>query len=109
MEFFVKVAETSEIPVGSRKVVMIQGKGILITNIDGNYYAIGNKCTHAGVGLSKGGLEGNVITCSKHGAKFDVTSGKVVFRPKYWRWELKLDDEPFYEVKVDKNSILVKY
>ena len=106
---FVKVAETLEIPVGSRKVVMIQGKEILITNIDGNYYAIGNKCTHAGADLSKGPSDGKIITCPKHGAKFDVTTGKVIFRPKFWRWELKLDDEPLYEVKVDKNSILVKY
>ena len=104
-----KVAETSEIPVGSRKVVTIQGKEILIVNIDGSYYAIGNKCTHAGADLSKGRLESNMLTCPKHGAKFDVTTGKVVFRPKFWRWELKLDDEHSYEVKVDGDSVLIKY
>jgi len=106
---FVKVAETSEIPVGKSKVVTIQGKEILVTNINGNYYAIGNKCTHAGADLSKGPLEGSIITCPRHKARFDVTTGKVVYRPKYWMWELKLDDEPVYEVKVDRNNVLIKY
>ena len=105
---FVKVAETSEISVGSKKVVTIQGKEILITNISGNYYAMGNKCTHRGADLSKGFLDGNIIVCPRHKAKFDVTTGKVVFRPKYWIWELKLDDEPSYEVKVEGNKILIK-
>ena len=106
---FVKVAETPEIPVGGQKVVTIQGKEILITNIGGNYYAMGNRCTHAGADLSKGSLDGKIITCPRHKAKFDMTTGNVVFRPKYWRWELKLDDEPFYEVKVDGNDVLLKY
>jgi len=64
----VKVAETSEIPVGNLKVVKLEGKEILITNVDGNYYAIGNRCTHADVDLSKGRLEGNIIICPRHKA-----------------------------------------
>ena len=106
---FVKVAETSEIPVGKLKAVKIRGTEILVTNIDGKYYAIGGRCTHSRVELSKGRLEGNIITCPAHKAKFDVTTGKVVFHPKVWFMQLKLKDEPFYEVKVDGNSILVKY
>ncbi len=104
---FVKVAETSEIPIGHMKAVKLEGKEILIANVDGSYHAIGSRCTHAGADLSKGSLDGNIITCPKHKAKFDVITGKVVFRPKYWRWELKLDDEPAYEVKVEGTSILV--
>ena len=106
---FVKAVETSEIPIGQMKTVKIEDKEILIANVDGSYHAIGGRCTHAGADLSKGSLEGNILTCPKHKAKFDVTTGKVVFRPKYWRWELKLDDEPAYEVKVEGTSIFVKY
>lgn len=105
---YVKAAETSEIPVGSLKVVTVQDKEILIANVNGTYYAMGNRCTHARADLSKGPLEGNIVTCPKHKARFDVTNGKVVFRPKYWIWQLKVDDEPAYEVKVDGNSILLK-
>jgi len=106
---FEKVAKTSEIPLGSMKAVKLSGLEILIANVNGNYYAIGNRCTHSGAELSKGRLEGNLIICPWHKAKFDVTTGKVVFHPKVlWR-QLKLQDEPFYEVKVDGNDILLNY
>lgn len=105
---FVKAAETSEIQVGGRKVVAIHGKEILIANVGGAFYAIGNRCTHAGADLSKGPLEGNIITCPEHKAKFDVTNGKVVFRPKFWTWTMKVNDQPSYEVKVDGNDIILR-
>ncbi len=105
---FVRVAATSEIPIESKKVVTVKGKEILIANVNGTYYAMGNRCTHAHADLSKGLLEGNIITCPKHKAKFDITTGKVVFRPKYWIWQLKVDDEPSYEVKVQGNDVLLK-
>ncbi len=105
---FIKAAEISAIPNGSQKVISIQGKEILIVNIGGTYHAIGNKCPHAGADLSKGSLEGNIITCPEHKAKFDITNGKVVFRPKFWIWEMKLGDATSYEVKVDGNNIMVK-
>ena len=105
---FVKVAETSEIGVGERKVVRIQGKEILIANVGGTFYAMGNRCTHEGADLSEMPLEGTFVICPKHKAKFDITNGKVVYRPKYWIYEIKLGDAPSYEVKVDGNSIMLK-
>ncbi len=105
---YVSVAETSDVPVGSKKVIAIRGKEILITNVNGNFYAIGNRCPHEGVELSKGPLEGNLIVCPRHKAKFDVTTGKVVHRPKYLFYELKVGDTPSYEVKVEGNSIMLK-
>lgn len=105
---FVKVAETSEIPIGNLKMVKLEGKEILITNVNGNYYALGNRCTHAGGDLSKGSLDGNIITCPRHGSKFDVTTGKVVSGPKILFLRPTIKDEPFYEVKVDGKNILLK-
>jgi nitrite reductase/ring-hydroxylating ferredoxin subunit len=78
----VKVAETSEIPLGQMKAVKLAEKEILIANVNDVYYAIGNICTHMRGELSKGLLEGNTVTCPKHRAKFDVTTGKVVSGPK---------------------------
>src|SRR5512136_2666794 len=105
---YVKVAETSEISVGKLKVVKLEGKEILITNVNGNYYAIGNRCTHKGAELSKGRLEGNSIICPWHKARFDVTNGKVTFQPKVLFRQLHLEDAPSYEIELDGNSILVK-
>ena len=105
---FVKVVETPEIPAGKMKMAMLEGKEILIANVNGNYFAIGDICTHAGGDLSKGSLEGNIVTCPKHGSKFDVTTGKVVSGPKILFMHPKISDEALYEVKVQGKDVLLK-
>jgi nitrite reductase/ring-hydroxylating ferredoxin subunit len=103
---FVKVAETSEIPAGRMKMVKLEGDEILIANVSGKYYAIGNLCTHRKGDLSRGTLFGNVVTCPKHGSRFDVTTGKVVSGPRV-PLSPKIKDETKYKVKVEGNNILV--
>ena len=105
---YVRVAGKSEIPVGKLKAIKLEGKEILIANVGGNYYAIGNICTHAGGDLAQSVLEGNIVTCPKHHAKFDVTTGKVVSPPKIGLFHPKASDEPTYQVKVENEDILVK-
>ncbi len=105
---YVKSAQKSEIPIGKMKMVKLGDKEVLIANVNGNYYAIGNRCTHASADLSQGSLEGNIVTCPKHKSKFDVTSGKVVSGPKMLLVHPKINDEPSYEVKVEGNAILLK-
>jgi 3-phenylpropionate/trans-cinnamate dioxygenase ferredoxin subunit len=105
---FVKVASTSEVPAGKMKMVNVGDNEMLIVNVGGKYYAIGNRCTHAGGSLSEGSLEGNVVTCPKHGSKFDVTSGRAVQGPKIAFIKLKTKDEQSLEVKVNGPDILVK-
>ena len=105
---FVKVAETSEILVGKMKTVKLEEKEILIANVDGNYYAIANRCTHRGGDLSKGSLNGNIVTCPVHGAKFDVTTGKVISGPKIAFFRAKTNDEPSFEVKVEGRDVMLK-
>jgi nitrite reductase/ring-hydroxylating ferredoxin subunit len=105
---FVKVAETSEIPVGKMKTVKLEDKEVLITNVNGNYHAIADRCTHKGGDLSKGSLDGNIITCPVHGARFDVTTGKVISGPKILFFKPKINDEPSFEVKIEGNNVMLK-
>lgn len=105
---FVKVAETSEIPSGQTKAFTLAGNAILIANTNGVYHAIGNVCTHMGGDLSKGTLEGNVVTCPKHRAKFDVTTGKVVSGPKVAFMHPKIKDQLTYAVKVEGKDLLLQ-
>jgi 3-phenylpropionate/trans-cinnamate dioxygenase ferredoxin component len=98
---FVEVAKTNEIPADSMKNIAIHNQSILISNINGKYYAIGEKCTHAKGSLSKGKLEDKIVTCPRHDSKFDVTTGNVVGGPAK-------QNEPTYEVKVEGNSIKVR-
>ena len=105
---FVKVAETLEIPSGQMKVVQIAEKEAVVANVNGKYYAIENSCTHMHGELAKGTLEGNIVTCPKHKAKFDVTTGKVVSGPKIPLMHPKIKDEPVYVVKVEGNDVLLE-
>jgi nitrite reductase/ring-hydroxylating ferredoxin subunit len=77
-EKLVEVASTQEIPVGKMKHVEVDGKEIAIANINGKYYAFDDRCGHSSARLSMGVINGNVVTCSFHGAQFDCTTGKKV-------------------------------
>jgi nitrite reductase/ring-hydroxylating ferredoxin subunit len=105
---YVRVAGISEIPIGRMKKVVVQGKEILVANVNGAFYAIGNVCTHERGDLSQGTLEGNIVTCPKHKSKFDVTSGKVISGPKMGLFHPKIKDEPTYVVKTENTEILIK-
>jgi nitrite reductase/ring-hydroxylating ferredoxin subunit len=74
----VEVARTNEIPVGTMKRVIAFKEHILLSNVGGKIYATQNDCGHQRASLARGTLEGNIVTCPLHGAKFDVTTGRNV-------------------------------
>lgn len=78
---FTKVALTNEIPEGLVKVVVINGERIALCNYNNNFYAIADLCTHDNAPLDEGQLDGCEITCPRHGARFDVTTGKALCLP----------------------------
>ncbi len=76
-----KVAEVNEIQSGQAKLVEVEGHRIALFNVNGNFYAIADTCTHQGGPLSEGTIEGFGVTCHWHGATFDVRTGEVVGPP----------------------------
>ena len=104
---FTKVANTSEIPTGKMKKVKIRDEEILVVNVDNKFYAVANICPHKGENLSKGTLEGKILTCPIHGSKFDVTTGKNVLGPKIFMFRGNVGSLKTYELKVDGSNILV--
>jgi 3-phenylpropionate/trans-cinnamate dioxygenase ferredoxin component len=104
---YVKVADKTDLPAGKMIVVTAAGKEILLANVEGSYYAIANKCTHLGGALSEGSLAGNIVTCPRHGACFDVKTGKNVGEAKIAFVKMKVKDEVSYPVKVEGTDILV--
>ena len=98
---FVKVATTGEIPPGITRKVETSGQEILIINLDGQYYAINNICTHVGGPLDEGRLEHDEVVCPWHGSRFDVKTGEVRGGPA------RLPEQK-YEVKVEGDDILIK-
>jgi Ferredoxin subunits of nitrite reductase and ring-hydroxylating dioxygenases len=104
---YLNVAKTTDLKKSEMKKFDINGKEILISNIDGEYYAISNKCPHMGGSLSEGILNGGIISCPKHGAKFDAKTGENVGDAKIVFLKMKVKDDRSYPVKIEDNNILV--
>jgi len=81
MADFMKVVAARDVPPGSVRVVEIDGRRIAVCNVDGEYYAVDDVCTHDGGPLGSGKLCDGQIECPRHGARFDVRSGRAVVLP----------------------------
>jgi 3-phenylpropionate/trans-cinnamate dioxygenase ferredoxin component len=96
------VGKISDIPAGKMQKVTADGKEILVVNVDGNFYAMDDTCTHAGASLSEGTLEGAIITCGWHGAKFDCKAAKLHAFPA------KIKDLNSYKVVVESENVFLE-
>ena len=96
---YVKMAETHEIPKNKMKVFKVEGHEILVVNVEGELYAFENRCPHMGYPLYFGRLEGKVLTCGFHYAKFDVTTGKSLG---------SVTDKPLKKFKIKIQNSLVQ-
>ena len=101
MAGFMKVANTEDLAPGQGKMVEAGGKKIALFNMDGDYYAISDTCTHHGGPLSEGELDGKEVTCPWHGAVFDVTTGEVLGPPA-------MEGVARYNVRVAGNNIEIE-
>ena len=111
----VEAGKAGEFKDGMMKAVMVKDKEILLARVKDKYYAVINRCPHFGGNLSRGRLEGTVVTCPLHGSQFDLTDGHVVrwlkgsgilsTVGKALKGPKSLDT---YEVKLEGDSILVE-
>ncbi len=97
---FVKVATVGEIEPGRAKRVEVGEEAIAVFNLDGEYYAIGDTCSHEEASLSEGDVFGECVECPLHGAEFDITTGKNLTLPA-------VSPVPSYPVKLEGDAILV--
>ena len=80
---------------------------MLLAKVGGSYYAADGGCPHMGASLASGKLEGTVVTCPRHGAQFDVKTGKAVGDAKVAFMKMKVKDVESFPVKVEGTDILV--
>ncbi len=96
----VKAASIKDVAAGRMISFENSGQKILIANVGGSYYSIGNICTHRGCKLSDGTLNGENVRCLCHGSIFNVKTGAVVKGPAS-------NPEKSFEVRVDGDAIMV--
>lgn len=73
----VYVDEVSALPDGTQVAVTVAGRSVVVISDGGSYYALRNNCTHKDYPLLGGEVSLGRITCEKHGAKFELSSGKA--------------------------------
>jgi 3-phenylpropionate/trans-cinnamate dioxygenase ferredoxin subunit len=93
---------------------------IMVANVGGRLYAAQNRCGHMNMPLARGTLEGPIVTCCLHGARFDITTGQVVSPAPERLMTIKGRDESppvpqpktrrlaVYPVKVDGGAVWVE-
>ena len=114
MATFVAAGRTDQLQDGQMKLVTIADREILLARVSGKFYASQPRCPHMGGSLWLGQLDGTIITCPRHGSRFDLADGHVV-RWTNWSGVVlgvgKLIRSPrplkMYEVKIEDNTILV--
>jgi len=98
---FVPVTRVCELSPGEMKWVAVGRERVLIANVDGAFCALADACGHRQAPLSKGKLEGSVVECPLHFARFDVRTGKLLSGPVS-------ADVPTYRVRVEGDTVYVK-
>jgi nitrite reductase/ring-hydroxylating ferredoxin subunit len=96
------VGKTSDIPAQKSIKTMIDGKEIMVVNIDGNYYAMDDSCTHSGASLSEGKIDGSKVICGWHSAEFDCKTGKLL------KFPAKIRDIKSYKVVIESDNVFVE-
>ncbi len=97
---FYEVAPVEELPNGERLFIQIDTEPIVLFNIAGQIFAIADRCSHDDGPLGEGDLEGYTIVCPRHGAEFDVRTGKVLQMPA-------VADIPAYPVRIRDGMIWI--
>lgn len=75
---FVQIGVIGEMESGDMRAVQVNGREVLVARVGNEYFATDNRCPHMGGNLSRGTLQGTIVTCPRHGSRFDLSGGRVV-------------------------------
>jgi 3-phenylpropionate/trans-cinnamate dioxygenase ferredoxin subunit len=97
---YVQILPATELPDGERAFVDLGGRPVVVFNLAGRYFAIGDVCTHDDGPLGDGEIEQDEIICPRHGGRFDIMTGKATSLPA-------IVDIPAYPVRLVEGKIEV--
>ncbi len=98
---FVAVGRASDLAPGRMRWVAVDRERVLLANVAGVFYALSDACGHQRAPLSRGRLEGAVVECPLHFARFDVRTGRLLSGPI-------AEDVPIHEVRVEGDIVYVR-
>ncbi len=99
---WIRVADAADVAPGEALRVEIGDEPIAIWNVEGEFYATADTCTHEEASLTEGDLWGEVIECPLHGAQFDVRTGEVLSLPAMYPL-------PTYPVKIEDGALYLEW
>ena len=100
MNSFVKVATKSDIPVGEMRSFFVDHTAVVICNLNNEYFALADECSHDSSPFDGGHLDAGNIVCPRHGATFDLRTGNATSPPAV----VGIDK---YELKIEGEDILI--
>lgn len=81
MSYQVSVATVDEVQPGERLLLEVDGLPLAVFNVNGEFFCVADLCSHDDGPIGEGDLEGHDIICPRHGARFDLRTGKVLSFP----------------------------
>ncbi len=101
MPQFVQVAKVASIPDPGRVTLEVDGRMVVLFRVGGEFFCIDDVCTHDGGPLGEGPLDDHCVACPRHGAQFDIRTGKPLTMPA-------TEPTTCHSVKVEGDDVLVK-
>lgn len=98
---WIDVARVGEIADNACILYDLDDEDIAVYHLDGEYFAIEDRCTHDGGDLASGWVEGGCAVCPRHGARFDIRTGRVMAPPAY-------EDIHAFPVRVHQDMIQIR-
>lgn len=100
MSHWIDVAPINEFLSGTCRTIEIDNKSIAVFNLNNQFYAIENVCTHDGGTLTGGCVINDEVVCPRHGARFSIKTGAVTAPPAY-------EDVATFPVRVEYGVVQV--
>lgn len=82
MPISIPICPAGDFAEGDCRVVTVNNKDVAIFHTEGQFFAIDDRCPHAGSSLSGGHVEGGIVTCPWHGWRFRLCDGSWADNPK---------------------------
>jgi len=99
MSDWIEVAAVADVAPGQWEQIDLDGTLVAVFNVDGEFFAIEDICTHDGAVLTGCPLDGDEVVCPRHGARFSVKTGEALTPPAWEpvaKFPVKIENEKIY-------------